>query len=512
MITMESSKKQLQSSLKQKTYDFFPRISQRIDNNDHWNGEKERQQQTNCNQRHVRKSSLNIPKSLAELRDTVRAENIALKSDHDHKTSKRSVGGWALRPDQLKYLKDHVYEYNASAGSILEVWIMQRFWTYLATFIPKFVAPCTITAIGFFINLITCSLIIAYSPDARSEVPTWTLFLCAIGVWLYQIADALDGKQCYKVQNSQLEEFYDHGCDSVSTILLMYATGIAIQAGQSPTLFLLVLFISLFAFYTTHWLSYVTNQMVFGKIDVTEAQWTMILTHLVTAVYGQSIWNYQIHVGTIVSIELRTLLSFATLITLFNSIIYQTSIILLGRQTPLEKAGVKIERNKNFNPYKPLLAPLFLSVLIYYCYTNGYYHMNPAMFILFCGLSFAKMTMKLVIAHCTNHEIELLDLTLVAPILLALNHFFFVSNNNSNHYDHYRFVLVSPDQALLCAFIWNTIELIRYFTFVSWDICIALDVNIFSIKYPPGHPKSRLQTGGFYVNGLNNDELLKNIK
>lgn len=123
----------------------------------------------------------------------------------------------------------------------------------------------------------------------------------------------------------------------------------------------------------------------------------MILTHLVTAVYGQSIWNYQIHVGTIVSIELRTLLSIATLITLFNSIIYQTSIILLGRQTPLEKAGVKIERNKNFNPYKPLLAPLFLSVLIYYCYTNGYYHMNPAMFILFCGLSFAKMTMKLVV-------------------------------------------------------------------------------------------------------------------
>ncbi|KAH9417603.1 hypothetical protein DERP_010417 [Dermatophagoides pteronyssinus] len=506
---MELPKKHSQSSMKSKTFDFFPRIPRRIDNIDHFDGENDHQQRnTRSNQQHVRKTSLNLPKSFAEFRDTVRAENIALKSDHDHKTSKRSVGGWALKPDQMKFLKDHTYEYNASAGSVLEIWIMQRFWTYLATFIPKYVAPCTITAIGFFINLITCTLIIAYSPDARSEVPAWTLLLCALGVWLYQIADALDGKQCYKVQNSQLEEFYDHGCDSVSTILLMYATGIAIQAGKWPTLFLLVLFISLFAFYTTHWLSYVTNQMVFGKIDVTEAQWTMILTHLVTAIYGQSIWNYRIYVGTIVSIELRTLLSILTLITLFNSILYQTSIILLGRQTPLEKAGVKIERNRNFKPLKPVFAPLFLSVLIYYCYTNGYYHMNPTMFILFCGLIFAKMTMKLVIAHCTNHEIELFDLTLVAPILLALNHFFFVSNNSN----HYRFVLVSPDQALLCAFIWNTIELIRYFTFVSWDICIALDVNIFSIKYPPGHPKSRLQTGGFYVNGLNNDELLKNIK
>lgn len=97
------------------------------------------------------------------------------------------------------------------------------------------------------------------------KVPRWSLLLCAIGVFLYQIADALDGKQCYKVQNTQIEEFYDHACDSVSTILLMYSVGIATQCGQSPPLFLFVLFSALIAFYSTHWLSYITNQMVFGK-------------------------------------------------------------------------------------------------------------------------------------------------------------------------------------------------------------------------------------------------------
>lgn len=69
--------------------------------------------------------------------------------------------------------------------------------------------------------------------------------------------------------------------------------------------------------------------------------------------------------------------------------------------------------------------------------------------------------------------------------------------------------LVSHDKALLGAFVWNIVELISYFIFVSWDIRFALDVNIFSIKYPPEHPKSRLQTGGYYINGLNNDEIIK---
>lgn len=103
------------------------------------------------------------------------------------------------------------------------------------------------------------------SPDAKAEVPSWCLVLCALGVFLYQIADALDGKQCYKVQNTQIEEFYDHGCDAVSTILLMYAVGIATQCGQYPALFLAVMFTALIAFYCTHWVSYITNQMVFGK-------------------------------------------------------------------------------------------------------------------------------------------------------------------------------------------------------------------------------------------------------
>ena len=225
-------------------------------------GQKQQQSLKTSNLR-----NLNIRERLADFREQVRNEDLVLRSGaiDDQKALKGHVGGWAFTPAQMAHLKVTPYEYNASAGSVLELLVLQRFWTWLATFIPASIAPCSITAAGFAINLLTCSILIAYSPDAKAEVPRWALALAALGVFLYQIADALDGKQCYKVQNTQIEEFYDHGCDAVSTILLMYATAIATQCGQYPALTLTVLFGSLVAFYSTHWQCYVTEQMVFGK-------------------------------------------------------------------------------------------------------------------------------------------------------------------------------------------------------------------------------------------------------
>lgn len=101
------------------------------------------------------------------------------------------------------------------------------------------------------------------------------------------------------------------------------------------------------------------------------------------------------------------------------------------------------------------------------------------------------------IAHCTQFEMEITDPSLVAPILLVLNNF--ITTNTP---------VISADQALLCALICNTIELIRYYTCVSWDLRVALEVYIFSIRYPPEHPKSRRHCTGFYINGLNNKDLL----
>lgn len=43
-------------------------------------------------------------------------------------------------------------------------------------------------------------------------------------------------------------------------------------------------------FYCAHWQSYVSGTLRLGKVDVTEAQCMIMLIHLISAVFGPTIW------------------------------------------------------------------------------------------------------------------------------------------------------------------------------------------------------------------------------
>lgn len=43
-------------------------------------------------------------------------------------------------------------------------------------------------------------------------------------------------------------------------------------------------------FYCAHWQSYVSGTLRLGRIDVTEAQCMIMLIHIISAVFGPSIW------------------------------------------------------------------------------------------------------------------------------------------------------------------------------------------------------------------------------
>ena len=76
-----------------------------------------------------------------------------------------------------------------------------------------------LTMIG---NLKKKKLQVWYCPNA-SERPPWPATLAAaVGLFLYQSLDAIDGKQARRTgTSSPLGELFDHGCDSLSTGLLL---------------------------------------------------------------------------------------------------------------------------------------------------------------------------------------------------------------------------------------------------------------------------------------------------
>ena len=66
---------------------------------------------------------------------------------------------------------------------------------------------------------------------------------------------------------------------------------LSVQLGSLTTWMVVLCAGATSLFYTAHWQTYVSGTLKFGKFDVTEAQFTIITIHLVSAVFGTSFWN-----------------------------------------------------------------------------------------------------------------------------------------------------------------------------------------------------------------------------
>ncbi|XP_071452389.1 cholinephosphotransferase 1 isoform X5 [Hetaerina americana] len=200
--------------------------------------------------------------------------------------------GKLLSPGQLRRLGEH--EYHCASDSLLDPWL-NPWWSWLVTKVPLSVAPNTITIVGLAVNILTTLILIIYSPDAKAEAPRWAFFVCALGLFIYQSLDAIDGKQARRTgTSSPLGELFDHGCDSISTVFVAVSACISVQLGYYPTWMFFQCFCAMALFYCAHWQTYVSGKLRFGKVDVTEAQITIIFIHLISAVFGSSIWSTKI--------------------------------------------------------------------------------------------------------------------------------------------------------------------------------------------------------------------------
>lgn len=73
------------------------------------------------------------------------------------------------------------------------------------------------------------------SPDAKVEAPRWACALSALGLFVYQSLDAIDGKQARRTGTANpLGELFDHGCDSLSTVFVALSACVAVQLGYVP--------------------------------------------------------------------------------------------------------------------------------------------------------------------------------------------------------------------------------------------------------------------------------------
>ncbi|KAL7737196.1 hypothetical protein ACLKA6_005389 [Drosophila palustris] len=368
-----------------------------------------------------------------------------------------------LSPQQLRKLSEH--KYSCFSASLLDP-LLQPWWNWLVAQTPLWLAPNLITIVGLILNIVTTLILIGYSPNGIEAPPRWTCLLCALGLFVYQSLDSIDGKQARRTNTSSpLGELFDHGCDSISTIFVALSACISCQLGHYPNWLFFQCFCAIALFYCAHWQTYVSGTMRFGRIDVTEAQFSIIAIHLVSFVFGPEIWLTKIGIG---NIELWAAPAVTTIVCGVLSLSYVFSVVVAGG---VGKNGSTVAGTSVLSPSIPLTLVVLPALIIAQKSPENIFTEHASVYILAFGMVAAKITNKLVIAHMTKAEMEYLDWSLLGPTLLFLNQYF---------------NCILPEVWLLWfALAWGTQDLLRYCAQVCLEICQHLRIDLFRIPYSP---------------------------
>ncbi|XP_028047855.1 choline/ethanolaminephosphotransferase 1 isoform X3 [Monomorium pharaonis] len=409
-----------------------------------------------------------------------------------------------LSPGQLKRLSEH--KYSCTSNSLLDGFL-QPWWDWLVSKVPLWLAPNLITVLGLIVNIVTTLILVYYSPDARVEAPRWACFLCALGLFIYQSLDAIDGKQARRTGTSTpLGELFDHGCDSISTVFVALSACIAVQLGYYPTWMFFQCFCAMTLFYCAHWQTYVSGSLRFGKVDVTEAQFTIIAIHLISAIFGPQIWMMEIPFldGFMFKYLLGVMTVVCALANLYSifSVIFTGGVGKNGSTVALPYTGIEVKVfplwaavgiaillaqssisvilaggvGKNgstvagtsvLSPIIPFSFVVVPAFIIYRKSAEHVYENHPALYILSFGMVAAKVTNRLVVAHMTKNEMQYLDSSLIGPAMLFLNQYF-------------NFFFKEYCVLWLC-FIWVTLDFFRYSAQVCREICDHMKIKLFRI-------------------------------
>ena len=122
--------------------------------------------------------------------------------------------------DMLAPLK--AYRYRCYDTSPFNKLILHPFWNRIVQIIPLWVAPNTLTMMGFICSIIYFLVATYYdysfnaSTIGSSEnIPSFAWLMIALFLFLSHHLDGIDGKQARRTNSSSaIGELLDHGCDS----------------------------------------------------------------------------------------------------------------------------------------------------------------------------------------------------------------------------------------------------------------------------------------------------------
>ncbi|KAF9584810.1 hypothetical protein BGW38_005101 [Lunasporangiospora selenospora] len=279
------------------------------------------------------------------------------------------------------------YKYSGVDESLLSKYVLGPYWNKLVTFFP-----------------ITMAF--------------------AVGLFVYQSLDAIDGKQARRTGTSgPLGELFDHGCDALNTSLEVILAANALHLGQSWWS-VLSHFLPLANFYLSTWEEYHTGTLYLSAFSgPVEGILMIVILYVITGFTGPLFWVQTIRAAFGLPSDF---LPFIPDFQLNHFLIAFGTVSLLGNIVTAFQHVIKARKEKNRPVFPALmgLAPFMGMSLVAFFWLNASprivtEHLVP--WILYVGLSFGYTVGMMITAHVTHQPFPLFNISFIPLVFGALN-------------------------------------------------------------------------------------------
>ncbi|KIW38147.1 uncharacterized protein PV06_10107 [Exophiala oligosperma] len=329
-----------------------------------------------------------------------------------------------IRQRNLPKLRE--YKYAGVDKSLVSKYILKPFYTHVAIkCFPMSMAPNLITLTGFSFVVINVLTMLWYNPTLDMDCPPWVYLTWAIGLFLYQTFDAVDGSQARRThQSGPLGELFDHGVDACNTGLEVLLFAAAMNLGQSWKT-VLTLFGTVFTFYIQTWDEYHTHTLTLGIVSgPVEGVLTLIVVYFLTFLKGGASYWQQPMLPSL-GFPKNDLLPESMYQLAWNEwYMWYGAVVLVFNTVSSAMAVIKVRRERGQDPYKPLLG--LLPILVTWALITAYLWLNPVIlhhhlvpFTLFASMVNAYSVGQMIVAHLVKDKFPYQNV-LVIPLAWAV--------------------------------------------------------------------------------------------
>lgn len=314
-----------------------------------------------------------------------------------------------------------LYKYAAVDKSPVSYYILTPFWNYCTTLFPLWVAPnlITLTGLGFIlVNIITIEL---YIPDLVGPGPSWLYVSLAVGLFLYQTFDNIDGKQARRTgSSSPLGELFDHGIDSLNCTLGGIVMCAALGFG-STLQGAVVVIISSWPMFFSSWEQYHTGVLYLGYFNgPTEGILIACTCMLISAFCGPEFWHRPAvdNFGQVFRFLLGDINTSSLFIVNITFALFFVHIPFCVYNVYLARSRKGLDTISTLSQWLPIF--LFTSPAVAWLtspHSTILRDNHMVLFAFFICLIFGRMTTKVILAHLLRQPFPLYTVMLIPLIL-----------------------------------------------------------------------------------------------